>query len=119
MPLHCTASGKLFLAHLPPVRRRNILAAIELSPFTPHTITSHAAMEEELAGIASAGHSLDREEFLLGLNAVAVPVKDSSGATLAALACHAPSARLSLERAKDFLPLLHRAAARLAETLPE
>ncbi|WP_374368345.1 IclR family transcriptional regulator [Dongia sp.] len=119
VPLHCTASGKLFLAHLPPVRRRSVLAALELSAFTPHTIVDRASLERELAEISKAGHSLDREEFLLGLIAVAVPVKDSSGATLAALACHAPSARLSLERAVGFLPVLERAARRLAETLPE
>lgn len=119
VPLHCTASGKLFLAHLPPFRRRGVLAALELSPFTPHTITDRAGFEKELAEIARIGHSLDREEFLLGLIAIAVPVKDASGATLAALACHAPSARLSLTRAADFLPVLQRAAQRLAETLPE
>jgi DNA-binding IclR family transcriptional regulator len=119
VPLHCTASGKLFLAHLPAARRRGVLAALELSAFTPHTITDRAVLERELAAIAQTGHSMDREEFLLGLIAVAVPVKDSSGATLAALACHAPSARLSLERALGFLPILERAAHRLAETLPE
>jgi len=119
VPLHCTASGKLFLAHLPAARRRNILAALDLSPFTQHTITDPAAMERELARINALGYSQDREEFLLGLIAVAVPVRDRSGATLAALACHAPSARLSLERALGFLPVLHQAAQRLAETLPE
>lgn len=119
VPLHCTASGKLFLAHLSVARRRNVLSAIDLSPFTPHTITDLAAMTRELDEIARTGYSLDREEFLLGLIAIAVPVKDSSGATLAALACHAPSARLSLERAKTYLPLLEQAARRLGETMPD
>ncbi|WP_315928273.1 IclR family transcriptional regulator [Mesorhizobium sp. SP-1A] len=119
VPLHCTASGKLFLASMPPARRERTLSAMNLSPFTAHTITDRAKLEDELAVIASQGYSLDREEFLLGLVAIAVPVKDRSGATIAALACHAPGARFDLGKAVERLPLFLEAATRLAATLPD
>jgi DNA-binding IclR family transcriptional regulator len=118
VPLHCTASGKLLLAYLPEPRRARILRAIDFSPFTPGTITNPPAFAAELAGIRQQGYSLDREEFLLGLVAIAVPVTDSSGEVLAALACHAPSARFSLAKAVECLPILRRASAQLADTLP-
>jgi DNA-binding IclR family transcriptional regulator len=118
VPLHCTASGKLFLAALPPDRLDRMLGALRLVPHTPHTIATRAALEEELSRIAVRGYSLDNQEFLLGLVAIAVPVKDADNRTVAAVACHAPSARLSLEQALAHLPRMREAATRLAETLP-
>lgn len=119
VPLHCTASGKLFLSTLPTERRDKLLDALDLSAYTPTTLTSRAALEQEFAAIRAQGYSLDREEFLLGLVAIAVPVVDAHGTTLAAIACHAPSARFSLEKAIVHLPLLQEAAKRMAATLPE
>lgn len=118
VPMHCTASGKLLLAFLPEARRARLLKGIDFSPFTPNTITDPAAFAAELAEIRERGYSLDREEFLLGLIAIAVPVKDAAGDVLAAIACHAPSARFDLNRAIDRLPVFQRAALQMAETLP-
>ena len=39
MPLYCTASGKVLLAYMAPQRQQQVLAALDLHPFTPHTIT--------------------------------------------------------------------------------
>lgn len=118
VPLHCTASGKLFLAALPAERRDRLLEALDLSAYTPTTLTSRAALDPELAAINAQGYSLDREEFLLGLIAIAVPVIDAQGTTLAAIACHAPSVRFSLDKAISHLALLQEAARRMAATLP-
>lgn len=119
VPLHCTASGKLFLSAMPAGRRHRLLDALDLSAFTPATLTVRDVLEKELATIIEQGYSLDREEFLLGLVAIAVPVVDQQGTTLAAIACHGPSARLSIEQAKTHLPLLQEAAQRMAATLPQ
>ncbi|WP_374382441.1 IclR family transcriptional regulator [Dongia sp.] len=118
VPIHCTASGKLLLAHLNEARRARLLKNIDFSPFTPNTITGAEAFAAELAEIVARGYSLDREEFLLGLVAIAVPVRDAGGEVLAAIACHAPSARFSLMRAVECLPIFKEAAQALAETLP-
>jgi len=39
VPIHCTASGKLFLNHLPSAKRARLLAKISYEQFTPNTIT--------------------------------------------------------------------------------
>jgi DNA-binding IclR family transcriptional regulator len=119
VPLHCTASGKLFLAAMQPAKRARILDAIELTPFTIHTITDRAKLEADLSEIAQRGYSLDWEEFLMGLSAVAVPIRNARGEVLAALACHAPAARLTLDVVATNLPILRGAADLLAATLPE
>ena len=118
VPMHCTASGKLFLAALPPERLARRLDALPLSTHTPHTITTRTGLEEELSRIATRGYSIDNQEFLLGLVAIAVPVKDGAGRVVAAIACHAPSARLSVEQALGFLPQLRHAATQISGTLP-
>ncbi|RXF74268.1 IclR family transcriptional regulator [Hansschlegelia zhihuaiae] len=117
VPLHCTASGKLFLAAMTPARRARMLDAIDLAAFTPSTITDRTALETELARIRKQGFSEDREEFLLGLVAISAPVVGRDGATLAAVACHGPSARFDLDDARRHLPTLRAAAGKLAATL--
>ncbi len=42
VPIHCTASGKIFMAAMKPAERRRILDASGLTPYTPHTITARS-----------------------------------------------------------------------------
>lgn len=118
VPLHCTASGKLFLAHMDAARRQTILSVGKLTPNTPSSITSRTDLERHLARIAAQDYSIDNEEFLQGLVAIAVPIRDDVGHVVAALACHAPVARLSVRNAVELLPKLRAAASKLSVTLP-
>ena len=117
VPLHCTASGKLFLASMAPARRDALIDGLHLEAMTPTTLTSPEALRAECAAIAERGWSTDREEFIAGLNAAAVPVRDEHGRTRAAIAVHAPSARMSIDDAIARLPALKAAAARMAALL--
>lgn len=118
VPVHCTASGKLFLANLAPAARDALLAHLPLEPHTSSTITSRKALVAALEEIRKRDYSIDNEEFLVGLIAIAVPVRDRAGNVVAALACHAPLARMSIEEAVRQLPRLRAAARKLAATLP-
>ncbi|MFQ5774327.1 MAG: IclR family transcriptional regulator [Kiloniellaceae bacterium] len=117
VPVHCTAIGKLLLAHLPRKARRRWLAAAALPRYTDNTITDPGQFETELARILAQGYSTNDEEFALGLIAVAVPIRERGGRVLAALAVHAPTPRLSVEAACAHLPTLRAAAQRLGEAL--
>jgi IclR family transcriptional regulator, acetate operon repressor len=117
VPLHCTASGKLFLSALPPAQRDALIAQLRLARMTRHTLTGARALRAECEAIAEQGHSTDREEFIAGLIAVAVPVIDAAGRTRAAIALHAPTARLTLAAALRTLPALRAAAQRMATLL--
>lgn len=110
VPVHCTASGKLFLAHLPPPQADELIDQVPLAAFTRNTITSSARLRRECENIRAAGHATDREEFIAGLIAVAVPVFDADNVLRAAIALHAPTARMSLDEALARLPRLLRAA---------
>ncbi|MBB5216039.1 IclR family transcriptional regulator [Parapusillimonas granuli] len=110
VPLHCTASGKLLLAHMPPREAARVLPHLKLDAKTPSTITSLLDLERECRLIREQGYSTDREEFIAGMVAVAVPARDSRGDVRAVVAMHAPTARMSIERAIELLPYLNKAA---------
>ncbi|HMN71832.1 MAG TPA: IclR family transcriptional regulator [Rhodoblastus sp.] len=116
VPIHCTASGKLFLAHMPEGARDRLLAGVTLTRNSPKTIITIKALLRDLEKIARNGYSTDNEEFLAGLIAVAVPVRDANGKVVAAVACHAPVARMSLAKLLEQKSLLENAAARMTET---
>lgn len=117
VPIHCTASGKLFLAHLPPPQADELIGHAPLPAFTRNTITRPARLRRECETIRAAGYSTDREEFIAGLIAVAVPVLDADGMPRAAIALHAPTARMSLDAAIRRLPRLQAAAKAMRELL--
>ncbi len=117
VPLHCTASGKLFLASQRQPERDALIARLSLPRMTANTLTTAKALRAECDAIALAGHACDREEFVAGLIAVAVPVRDPGGAVRAAIAVHAPVARMSLRSAQTRLPALRAAAAKMASLL--
>lgn len=110
VPLHCTASGKLFLAFLPRPQAESLLEGNPLPRLSRNTIVDRARLWRECEAIRAQGYAVDREEFIDGLVAVAVPVRDADGAVRAALAMHAPTARLSLEQALARVPRLQKAA---------
>jgi DNA-binding IclR family transcriptional regulator len=94
-----------------------LIEQLDFPRMTANTLADAAALRAECARIAEQGHAHDREEFIAGLVAIAVPVRDVQGTTRAALAVHGPTARLSPEAALAALPALHAAAARMAALL--
>jgi DNA-binding IclR family transcriptional regulator len=52
VPLHCSASGKLFLAHLPRAQRERLLDGIRHERHTPHTVLAEA-LEAEIERIST------------------------------------------------------------------
>jgi len=117
VPLHCTASGKLFLAQMPKKARDAMIDGLPLPRMTASTLTDPAALRAECDAIAQDGFSRDREEFMAGLVAVAVPVRDAAGGVRAALAVHAPTARMSMADAERRIDALKAAALRMGGLL--
>jgi IclR family transcriptional regulator, acetate operon repressor len=92
VPAHAVSSGLVMLAAVTSARLDDYLSR-PLEVFTPHTMTHPAALRERLARVAAQGWSWVFEEFALGINSVAAPVRDRSGAVVAAVHAHGPSYR--------------------------
>jgi DNA-binding IclR family transcriptional regulator len=115
VPLHCSAIGKLFLALAASPRRKRLLQSLELRRYTDSTITDCDRLDAELRQIRKEQVSFDRQEYLIGVVCMAVPVTGANGEMLAALAIQAPEARMNVQTARRHLPALRGAAQELAE----
>ncbi len=85
-PLHCTAIGKVLLAHASSEDARRI-SKRQLPTFTKHTITDAKALRAELDRVRKNGFALDREEITRGLMCVAAPIYDAQGEIAGAMSC--------------------------------
>lgn len=95
-PLHATSSGKVLMAYgLESVRERAL--ADPLDRFTDATIVESARLRAELERVRARGWASTAEEFEVGLNAIAAPVRDAAGVVIAALSISAPAYRLAKE----------------------
>jgi len=92
-PLHATASGKAFLAHLPPEEARTMLRA-PLQRYTERTITSPERLMEQLAEVRVRGYAVDDGEFRPEVRAVAAAICSRDGRPIAAMGVPGPCARL-------------------------
>jgi DNA-binding IclR family transcriptional regulator len=93
MCAHCTAAGKVLLAHLAPGRLARVLTA-ELPRFTVSTITDPRALEQELVQVREQGYAISQEELEDGLNAIAAPIYDHTGKAIAAASIAGPAYRV-------------------------
>jgi DNA-binding IclR family transcriptional regulator len=108
MPLHCTAIGKVLLAHAEPDVRASVLSG-PLERRTPHTVVARGLLRRQLDATLETGVAFEREESTPGLLCVAAPVLDVDGRTaLAAISVTGPVGR--------FRPEAHVAAVRAAAT---
>ncbi|ATJ83584.1 IclR family transcriptional regulator [Halomonas beimenensis] len=115
VPVHCSASGKLFLAQMAPAQRKRLLDQTPLKAFTPNTLTDRAALEAEIETVRDNGYAFDDEEFLPGLLCIAVLAPHPEGPSNVGLAIQAPVMRMTREKALACLPALQRAAQAIAD----
>ena len=117
VPFHCTASGKCFLASLSKSARKKFVSALNLEKLTDKTFTNIEELMFELDKVSKQGYSIDDEEFMDGMRAIAVPVTDNNGRFVAALAFHGPSQRLSIEYLVEHREVLFNGSQTLKQGL--
>lgn len=106
-PAHCTATGKVLMAHRD-AWRHSILAA-PLAPCTDRSLTDPLALERELTRVRLDGYATEDGEHLDGVRQLAAPVTGPGGEALAAIAI-----AIHDSRALDELAPQVRHAARTA-----
>ncbi len=113
---HCSAVGKVLLAFRPVEDVRRIIALEGLPSFTPNTITSLEALEQELQKIRKQGYAYDQEEILSDLCCVGAPVRNYTGHVIAALSMSVPTYRFQRSEA-IFRKAIISASRTIAEKL--
>lgn len=89
--LHCTALGKAILANLDRQKAGFALERIVLTRNTGRTITDIAILEKQLEQVRRQGYAVDRDEYTHGACCIGSPVRDSTGAVIAAISTSMPT----------------------------
>lgn len=113
--LHATAVGKLFAAHHPQLHRR--LFAEERPALTEHTLVDDEELERELQAIREHGFAESREEGILGIVGLAVPVFDAEHEVVAAIHVSMLRAQLDDEHQRTVLEAARATAEAIAREL--
>ena len=114
-PAHRTAMGRVLLAEMPDARLLKLLSSSSDSNSAKYT---KAQINEVVSGVRrvrAQGYATNIGELEMGLNAIAVPVRNSAGEATMAIGLSVPASRKSREQMiTDFLPRLGAGAAELS-----
>jgi IclR family pca regulon transcriptional regulator len=117
-PAYATSMGRVLLAHQPADWLDDYLASVELRALTPRTITDRAKLRSMLNRIRSQGFAVVDQELEDGLRSLAVPIRDTGGAVIAAMNVSARTSRGSSEAIRRaLLPPLQAAARQIQADL--
>jgi len=117
VPAYVSGTGRAILAFEPESRLEEFFAAAELTPRTPHTVTSEGELRACLRTAREDGYALVVDELDIGITVIGYPVM-KDGAAVAGISCAIASGYMTTA---DFvasrLPLLEAATARLQKEL--
>lgn len=113
-PAHYTSLGWVLLGGLADPELDRILAEAELREVTPHTITDRARLRALIEQGRREGYCEADSQLETGILSIAVPVRDRTGAIIAAINMGVPSSRHDRDSLRqDLLPVLRDAATEI------
>jgi DNA-binding IclR family transcriptional regulator len=116
-PLHATSSGKVLLAWRDPESVGELIGPGPLQRFTPSTITSSTALREELARVRAVGYAVTVEEYEVGLNAMAAPIREHGDRVVAAVSASGPAYRFTQARMHELSAALIAGAQEISRRM--
>lgn len=117
IPLHCTALGKIFLAHTIEEEVERFLNGNGLPYYTKNTITGFGKLKKELSIVKQEGIAKDDEEYELGARCVAAPIRDCDENVVAAISASGASVRLTDKRVEELTLLVRSCALRISRAM--
>ena len=115
--LHSTAIGKVMLAGMADKEVQRLLRLKGLPKLTEETLTSKAAVLEEILRVRQQGWALDNQENEIEGRCVGAPIAGPEGQVIAALSISGPEFRMDLERARSLVPGLKAACAEISRAV--
>lgn len=119
VPLHCTASGKLFLSCMTDLQVKRSLGSEPFERYTDKTAINYEHLFPELEKIRVDGYAIDDSAYLDGFIGIAVPVVNLKNKTFATITAHGPAPRMQTNSIHFYIEPLKRAARDIQETLSE
>lgn len=119
LPAYCTSMGRVLLASKTDADLDAYFAATDLQRLTQHTLCDRRRLQRELQLVRTQGWAVVFQELEIGVCGLAAPIRDPSGAVVAAINL---SANLSRHTEASYvascLPPLLKTAAAISARLP-
>lgn len=116
IPLLAGAVGKVLLATMSDEKAREIVGKKGLSRFTEHSITDPEAFLQEVRMAREKGYATDYEEYILGVRAVASPIK-AENHLISAIWVVGFKTSLNDDKMKDVISAIKESAERITQSL--
>ena len=117
LPLHASASGKLYLSSIKKDDALEIFKNIKTPASAKNTITEISQFKKELNKIKKQGYSFDDEEWFNGMVGLSLPITNANNELCFCLSTHTAKSRKNIDGLKKILPLMLSAAANLKKAL--
>jgi IclR family KDG regulon transcriptional repressor len=115
--LHSTALGKIFLAGLPEKEFLRLIRMKGLPRLTDHTLTTKAAVVEEIKRVRKQGWAMDNQENEIEGRCIGAPILTPDGRVVAALSISGPVFRMDVARANSLVPQMKAFCAAISGKL--
>lgn len=110
-PAHCTALGRVLLAHADEHKYQRIMSE-ELRAFTQDTITTPGSLEREIHTVREEGIAFSWNEFIPGIVQIAAPIWGPGRCVTAAICTSGPENRFDVAvAARHVRRIAHAASA--------
>jgi IclR family KDG regulon transcriptional repressor len=117
MPLYAGASGKVFLAFLPPEKREEVFENKHLDRLTSRTIINIDELRKELILIRKRGYAISHGERVEGASSVSAPIFNFRNQVIGAISISGPTSRFSEKRMAEFFEPLVKATNQLSRAM--
>ena len=117
-PAHATSTGRVLLAGLSPERLQRYFETVKLAALTDRTVTDPVRLRGLIEECRKSGYAAVEDELAYGVIALAVPVFDQQGRTVAALNSSSHSRRINKTKlVRDRLTMLQKVGRQISADL--
>ena len=117
LPLHASASGKLYLSSIEEEKVIQIFKNIKTPKTAKNTITDISKFKKEIKKIKNQGYAFDDEEWFNGMVGASVPIFNSNKELCFCLSTHTAKSRKDINDLKKVLTIMLSSANNLKKAL--
>ena len=117
LPLHASASGKLYLSSIEEEKVIQIFKNIKTPKTAKNTITDISQFKKEIKKIKNQGYAFDDEEWFNGMVGLSVPIFNSDEELCFCLSTHTAKSRKDINDLKKILSVMQSSASNLKKVL--
>jgi DNA-binding IclR family transcriptional regulator len=101
--IHCSALGKALVIDMPDQEIQKILETRGMPSLSLHTITEPEKYLADLDKARKQGYTVDDQEGAVGIYCLGVPIRNKSGAVVAAMSVSGPSPQYTKDVKKEII----------------